>query len=157
MPAHERWQASRGKFAAGRVQSNGDGPVRQCSSGGTTTRGGRTTGASGPRSREISAAGGRHTKQGPPAHAPPRAALIVSQVPLFTFLEVDFTLAAARIGIGCIEGIKGEVGPQQIPRRKEQPGDEDNPDARGQRTVGLHAAQQDVRVVSAHRCDLSSM
>src|SRR5262249_49901059 len=64
-------------------------------------------------------------EQGPAAYALARAALIVPQPQFFDFIEVDFNLAATRIGMDGLHGIKGQVGTQQVPGREGKPGDSD--------------------------------
>ena len=89
----------------------------------------------------------RHTqKQRPTAYALARAALIVAQPQFFDLIEVNFNLAAPRIRVDGLHGIKSEVGTQQIPGREGEPGDGNNDYAGGQRAVGPHAAQQDFRI-----------
>src|ERR1700758_60839 len=46
-------------------------------------------------------------KERPAADALSRTTLIVTQAQFFDFIEVEFDLAAARIGVDCLEGIKG--------------------------------------------------
>jgi hypothetical protein len=83
-------------------------------------------------------------KERPAADALSRATLIVTQTQFFDFIEVDFDLAAAHIGVDCLYGIEGEVSTEQVPRHEGQPGNSDNHHAGGQRAVGPHATQEDV-------------
>src|ERR1700751_3330376 len=90
-------------------------------------------------------------KERPAGGALSPATLIVTQAQFFDFIEVDFDLAAARIGVDCLEGIAGEVSTEQVPRREGQPGNSDNHHASGQRAVGPHATQEDVGSIDRDR------
>jgi len=90
-------------------------------------------------------------KERPAAHALSRAPLIVPQAQFFDFIEVDFDLAAARIGADCLHGVEREVSTEQVPRREGQSGNSDNDHAGGQRTVGPHATQEDVGSIDRDR------
>ena len=68
-------------------------------------------------------------EQRPAAHALARAPVIVAQPQLFDFVEVNFNLKAARIGLDGFHGIQREIGTEQVPRGKRKSGDGDDEDA----------------------------
>jgi hypothetical protein len=82
-------------------------------------------------------------EQGPAPPALARASVIVPQPQLFDFVEVDFNLEAACVGMDGLDGIQGEIGTEQVPGGERESGDGDNEDAGRQGAAGPYATQPD--------------
>src|ERR671924_1316536 len=76
-----------------------------------------------PRGKELEQQMRNTQKQWPAAHALARAAQIVPQPQFFDFVEVDFDLETASVCVDSLYGIKRQIGTQQIPGGKSEPGD----------------------------------